>query len=1226
MEHPITYIPIDRRHALARKEEISEMLSGSALFADISGFTPLSEALAVELGANRGAEELTLILNQIFDAIISDLHRFGGAVMTFSGDAVTCWLDQDDGSRGIACALAMQQTMRQFKQLKTPGGRIFSLAMKTAVTTGPVRRYEIGSREHLLMDILTGGTLEILAEAEHLSLQDELVVDRQTVSRLRDQLEIKEWRQSDSTLEEFAVVAAIKKNIQETPWEGVPVDAISAADQKSWLLPDVYGRVKALTGEFLAELRPISALFLRFGEIDYDHDPLAGEKLNNFIVEVQVILARYESNILQVTVGDKGSYLYAAFGAPLIHENDPQRAVAAALELQDAAQKIHKLNQIQIGITTGRAWTGAYGSVNRRTYGVLGDVVNLSARLMMAAKPNQILADRNIYLATRNIADWNQLPKIKVKGKNDPIEIFELKGLKKPKSSRLQAPKYNFHMVGRQSELNLIEKCINKTLSGEGQIIGLSGEAGIGKSRLVANVIDIANERGVTGLGGECQSYGTNSSYLVWQSIWHSFFGLDSNLSQSALIQILTLQLQQIDPELVPRMPLLGNMVGLLIPDNEFTQSFDAKLRKDSLHSLLIDCLQSRSPQQPLLIVLEDCHWMDPLSVELLNDISRAIANLPILILMAYRPVEWFQEETAEILKRENFTSIKLDEFSSHETVELVQLKLLQLGSSQTQPPKAFVDQVVERTQGNPFYIEELLNYLYDRKIDPADIDSLATIDLPTSLHSLVLSRIDQLNESERITIKVASVIGRLFKAAMLFGVYPQRDDVQEIKSDLDRLTQLDMTIQDFETPELTYLFKNVVTREVTYENLPYETRATLHNQVGNYIEKTFADNLTQYVDLLAHHYSLSRNLPKKRLYLQKAAIAAQERFANDVAIDYFERVLPLLDPAEKIDTLLRLGGILELVGKWENAGQRYREALTLAQEKDDVMAVARARTVTADLLRKRGNYQDAAQMLMLAQSGFESVQNQEGLGETLHIAGTLAAQQGDFETAKEIYRQSLEIRRALGADELVAALLSNLGIVARYEGQYEEAMQLHQEALELRRQLSDQRGISVSLNNLGNVALDQGNLNVARKHIEEGLEILRKIGDTSSTASNLNNLGNVLRDQGEYETARKLYVEGLSINATLGYKWALAYLFEDMGCLEAMLNQPERAAQLIGAASLLRQEIGAPLSDAEHQKLEGKITPAKEMLTTDRWTVAFLRGQTLPLQDMIAFAKEPPV
>ena len=171
MESPSVYIPIDRRHALATGQSLPERMSGAALFADISGFTPLTEALAEELGRRRGAEELTKHLNRVYNALIGELHRFGGSVISFSGDAITCWLDGDDGRRASACALAMQQAMGQFSEVQTHSGKLISMALKAAVAVGPVRRFVVGNPDHVLVDVMAGQTLERLAQAEHLAVR-----------------------------------------------------------------------------------------------------------------------------------------------------------------------------------------------------------------------------------------------------------------------------------------------------------------------------------------------------------------------------------------------------------------------------------------------------------------------------------------------------------------------------------------------------------------------------------------------------------------------------------------------------------------------------------------------------------------------------------------------------------------------------------------------------------------------------------------------------------------------------------------------------------------------------------------------------------------------------------------------------------------------------------------------------------------------------------------------
>lgn len=415
MENPVAYIPIDRRLALAEGRELPERTQGAALFADISGFTPLTEMLARTLGPKRGAEELTRYLNQVYDALITELHRFGGSVLGFSGDAITCWFDEnskqthteaeDEAASGLklatlratASALAMQTAMVQFANLEVVEGGTVSLAMKAAVATGPVRRFIVGDPEYTLLDVMAGQTLEHLASAEHQANKGDVILDEAAARLIKDQIILHEWRTDHHSGEPFAAITGLMGNVPTHPWPMLNEEQFGMDAACPWLIPAVYRLLRAGQGQFLAELRPASALFLRFTGIDYDQDTDAPKKLDTFIRQVQRILARFDGSLLQLTIGDKGSYLYASFGAPIAHEDDVDRAVSAALELQALPGVLEFLSPLQIGITYGRMRVGAYGGTARRTYGVLGDAVNLSARLMQAAQPGQTLANDEAY-------------------------------------------------------------------------------------------------------------------------------------------------------------------------------------------------------------------------------------------------------------------------------------------------------------------------------------------------------------------------------------------------------------------------------------------------------------------------------------------------------------------------------------------------------------------------------------------------------------------------------------------------------------------------------------------------------------------------------------------------------------------------------------------------------------------------------------------------------------
>jgi predicted ATPase/class 3 adenylate cyclase len=871
------------------------------------------------------------------------------------------------------------------------------------------------------------------------------------------------------------------------PWPDLEPDSLSESQLRSWLLPPVYERLNAGKGEFLAELRPAAVLFLSFRGIDYDGDETAGAKLDAYIRWVQNVLVRYDGYLLQLTVGDKGSYLYAAFGALIAHEDDAARAVSAALELRAPPGHLDFINQVQIGLSQGQIFAGAYGGTMRRTYGGLGDEVNLAARLMQAAGPDQVLVSSPARQSTGDLFAWDTLPPFKVKGKTQPVQAFSLVGLKERPAIRLQEPTYTLPMVGREAELNLIEQKLSLAVAGHGQIVALSAEAGMGKSRLVAEVIRLANDRQFVGYGGECQSYGTNISYLVWQPIWRSFFGIDPAWDTAKQVNVLARQLRLIDPALEPRLPLLGLALGLSLPDNDLTRSFDAKLRKESLESLLVDCLRGRAKITPTFLVLEDCHWLDPLSYDLLEEIGRSIVDLPVLLVMAYRPPDSQSLQTPRVGSLPYFSEIRLNDFTPEEAQRLITLKLNQFFGPQPEPHHAIaaqagpdigrelmmrwqnlVEQITTRAQGNPFYIEELLNYLKDRGFDPTSYEEVDLFDLPTSLHSLILSRIDRLTETQKSLVKVASVIGRLFRAAWLWGVYPELGDPTDIKVDLETLGRLELTPMDTPEPELTYLFKHFITQEVAYESLPYATRAFLHEQLAWFIERAYNATLEQFIDLLAFHYERSQNEAKKREYLRKAGELAQAGYANETAISYYQRLLPLLPNNEQIAVMLKLGEVLQLVGQWQEAGELYRQILDLAEQLNDRPARAWCRTAMGDLFRKQGLYTEAAAWFERARIAFEELGNRAGVGQVLHYGGTLAAQQGDYAESNRLYMESLAIRREMGDRANVAKVLINLGLDAHELGDYESAHKLYQESLELQRQLGDKWAIASRLNNLG--------------------------------------------------------------------------------------------------------------------------------------------------------------
>lgn len=616
-----------------RQEAIPDRVHGAGLFADISGFTPLTEALSAELGAHRGAEEVTKHLNQVFHALIEELRRFGGEVIYFSGDAITCWFDGDDGARAATCSLAMQQTMRELHDVVTPGGTRVTLAMKAAVAVGSARRFIVGDPEVQLIDVLAGSLIDALAIAEHHAVAGEVILEQSALDALHDRIVVGDVRH-DASDRAYMTVAQANVRVPALA-KAEAAETLTEDAARRWVLPALYERLRTGSGEFLTELRPAYPLFARFGGIDYDDDA-APAKLDAFVRQAQRVLTAYGGNLVHLSVGDKGAYLYGVFGSPHAHENDAERALAAALELRELPRGT-AVSELQIGITYGRLRSGMYGHEHRQAFTCLGDAVNVAARLMSHAPNGQIFVSAAVHDSVREKFAWNALEPIHVKRKREPVQCYALTASVK-RAQRSEAAISELPMIGRLPELARLTAALDAALAGNGAVIGIAADAGMGKSRLIAEFARQAGTRDVLVVTGECQAFGSNTSYFAWRDIWHTLFGVDDALPFEDKTRNVEAELAAIDPALVARAPLLCAVLNVQIEDNDLTASFDAKLRKTSLETLLADCLRARTRAEPLVVVLEDCHWLDPLSRDLLQVLARVLPGLKCLFVVAYRP------------------------------------------------------------------------------------------------------------------------------------------------------------------------------------------------------------------------------------------------------------------------------------------------------------------------------------------------------------------------------------------------------------------------------------------------------------------------------------------------------------------------------------------------------------------------------------------------------------
>jgi predicted ATPase/class 3 adenylate cyclase len=1161
------YLPQDRRAALAAGRNLPEQVEGAALFADLSGFTALAEALVAALGPQRGAEELGVLLNRVYASLLDQADRYGGAVIGFSGDGLTAWFDGDDGLRATACALLMQRQMPTAAGLRLPDGTLHGLNLKVAVAAGPARRLLVGDPAIQVLEVLAGHTLERLAAAERFARPGEVLLDAPTAARLAHAVRVAVMRGDGG----YAVVGGLSKNAAPRPGPAPPAVSLSVAQVRPWLPAAVYARL--LDGQLgsFAEIRPTVALFLRFGELDYDGDPAAGRRLDAYIRWVQGVLARYEAVLIDLTIGDKGSYLYATFGTPVAHGDDATRAIAAALDLVEPPPALAYMGPAQIGLYAGATYTGVYGGTTRGAYGVIGTAVNLASRLMEAAVPGTVLVSAALVrLAARRYHVY-PLDPIQVKGWTVPLAVCRLE--REPAAGlHLTEPSYSLPLVGRQAEKDRLRAVLAQVGAGRGQVLGIVGEAGLGKSRLVAEAVRMAQEAGLACYGGEAQSYGTSTPYLAWRPIWRALFDLDPAAPVAAQAQALQTALAALAPAQLPRLPLLGPLLDLPLPETELTQGLEADLRKQSLEALLTECLRRRAAQGPLLIVVEDAHWLDPLSHDLLLAVGRAIPMLPVLVVVAYRTPQIERLQEPRVMALPHSAEMHLAELPPAEAGQWARLKLAgQFGATQA-IPAALVDRLVAQAQGNPFYIEELVNYLADHAGDLAAAGA-AALAAPDSLAHLILARIDRLSSRHQRILQTASIVGRVFPVDWLWGVDPTLDPPDQVRVILADLARLDITPLERPEPELTYLFKHIVTQQVIYESLPYQARVAMHERLAAWLEARFA--AAPPLDLLAFHYARSANPAKQGEYERKAGDAAAAVYANASAVEYYEQALERLPAPAQGAVLRALGAVLERMGAWPAAAARYTAAYALAESQADAPALGAASLGLGVVCRNQGDYAEAATWLARAAAAFEQAGDGGSAAQALADQGRVHWLLGDYPQARQVLEDSRARAVRAGDRRSEASAHHNLGLVAYIEGDYAAAQAHLEAALVLRRALGDRLGISAILNNQAILASAQGDYPLAQAWYEECLALKHELGDRVGIATVLNNLGSVAYFRGEYATAESSYAASLAIHQELGGRRFIANTLNSLGQVATAQGDYDRARAWQEESLALQRDLG---------------------------------------------------
>jgi class 3 adenylate cyclase/tetratricopeptide (TPR) repeat protein len=823
---------------------------------------------------------------------------------------------------------------------------------------------------------------------------------------------------------------------------------------------------------------------------------------------------RYEGTLARLM----GDAIFAFFGAPIAHEDDPQRAVSAGLDIvegirgyreQVKADRDLDLN-VRVGINTGPVVVGQVGSDLRLEYTAMGDAVNVAARMEQTAEPGTVQITAETHRLVAPLFDVESRGAVEVKGKAEPIVAYRVTGRKAhPGTLRggRRAP-----LVGRDREMDVLRHAVEDAQARRGQIVSLIGEAGLGKSRLIEETRRAWTERqpeAAQSIGGgihriwetwQCVSYDTTRPYAQYRRMLAGIAGIADTDPPDAVRDKLERIVEPGAPEwLEPHMRVWRSLFGVPEPGE---QPLEGEAFRDAITELVPGSTRRFGTEDPRLLVFEDLHWCDEASMDLLIETARLVDELPCLYLFAFRPdrhaQSWRLKQWLETEYPHRSTEIVLTPLSREDSGALIDGLLPEERRS-----GALREEILERTEGNPLFVEEIAAAVLER-----GSDGDGGIAVPATLQALITARLDTLDEETRRTLQLASVIGRSFSEPVLRAVLGDGDDLGRRLSTLERVGLIGEIAR---TPEREYAFRHSLIQEATYGTILLRGRRELHLRVGEVLEDLYANRMQEFAPVLARHFQEAGDDERVLRYAGAAGDTAARLYANAEAVTHY---------TSAIEAALRLGASEALLRHLYPSRGR---AFELAARHDDAAATYEEMRATAEHAGDRAAVLDAN--LALA---------------TLYSTPT---PRFDAERGRAVSERTLDLARELGDRLAESKALWNLMLLNVFGGgDLREALDAGVRSLAIARELDAREQMAFTLNDLWRPYAAIGDLRASRASLEEATPIWRELGNLPMLSENLASLGSLRHLAGEDRQALELSQEAVRISEEIGNLWGRAY------------------------------------------------------------------------------------
>jgi class 3 adenylate cyclase/tetratricopeptide (TPR) repeat protein len=879
-----------------------------------------------------------------------------------------------------------------------------------------------------------------------------------------------------------------------------------------------------------------------------------------------------------------GDAIMAIFGIPTAHESDPERAVRAALDMQQALGELNEQLQrergirlaMRVGINTGPVVVSYLGGRQGEDFAAVGDTINLASRLEHAAPVGGILISHATYRHVRSVFDVQPQPALIVKGKPEPIQVYVVRRAR-PRTIQalgrgmqgVQTP-----LVGRDADLGQLQDALQAIREQRrARMVTVVGEAGVGKSRLLAEFIEwIERSTGLAWLfrARAGQEPGHRPYALLRDLFAFRFQIQDSDRSAEARLKLEQGIAGFMGQAAAERVPFIGHLIGFDYSASPHLQGIldNARQIRDRAFHYLAQFFEAVAADHPAVICLEDVHWADDSSLEAIEYLARACDELPVLFVALSRPT-LFERRPNWGAELPGHTRLALNPLTEAESRYLA-TEILRRAPA---PPAELIDLVVSRSEGNPFYLEELIKMLIEDGVIMADQDQwqvdrsrLADARMPPTLTGVLQARLDALPPDERTTLQQAAVVGRVFWDALVARLGAEgrgarassrRSADPRATHDITSIMKKLASLEALSKKELTlvrpsssfagtqeYIFKHALLHQVTYDSLLRRRRRVYHTQAAEWLIEHSGERVGEYAGLIGEHFERAGAPARAADWYARAARQAQAIYASEVAIGYYRKVLMLL-PANEVDVAQAmrraaayegLGEMLLWQGRYDEAAAGYAAMRAAATTAGDAVAQARAWYGLAEVRERQGDY------LAARESAVQVERIAEAIGADVERAMALLLQAwcdfnlGDTLAAGGLAQQALLVATEQDSMREMARGLSLLGVIYRAQGRYGQAADAMHSALELHRELGDRLRFGGTLNNLGLTAEARGDYSAAAARYQEALAIAREIKDRELEYLSLRNLGGAQIGVGGYAEGEAHLLQALQIAESAGW------------------------------------------------------------------------------------------